>query len=93
MTWAELCRQATRSRRELEVMDAGLKALAESSNTWLHAQVTSEIPTLETLCAALDAYGVPLSYDVEARVVMPYRFADSPDEIGLQPAMSARMVP
>jgi hypothetical protein len=93
MTWVELCRQATGSRRELEVMDAGLEALAASPNTWLHAAIASGVPTLETLCAALDSHEVPLSYDVEARLVMPYRFADWPDETGLQVAMGTRVAP
>jgi hypothetical protein len=80
MTWTELCRLATPSRCESLVLDACIDALARSHNPWLHACVAAQVPTLEALCAALDAHRVPLAYEVEARILMPFRFVDWPEE-------------
>ena len=80
MNWTELCGLATQSRSEPLVLDSCIDALARSHNPWLHACVAAQVPTLEALCAALDAHRVPLDYEVEARILMPFRFVDWPEE-------------
>ena len=51
-------------------MDACVSVLAESRDASLHGWVTAELPTALALCAALDAYSVPVSAEVEAQVAM-----------------------
>ena len=92
MTWIELCRFATHTHCELLVLDSGLKACAASRNPWLHACMAAEVPTLEALCTALDAHGVPPSQDVEAQIVMPLRFAQRPEETAAQLPEGARVI-
>jgi hypothetical protein len=68
--WTELYQRAAEARCDLFVMDASVGALADSRSASLHAWVTAELPTTSDLCAALDAFGVPVSDQVEAQVAM-----------------------
>lgn len=76
MTWSDLYRLASDARCDLLLLDRCLMALSQSQDPALHAQMTAEIPSAETLCMALDRHGVPAPYDVEAQVVMRYRFVE-----------------
>ena len=70
MNWTELYQLAVDARCDLYAMDACVSALAESPDVSLHAWVTAELPNARVLCAALDAYCVPVSAEVEAQVAM-----------------------
>jgi len=72
--WTELYRLAAEAHCDLLAIDASLSALAESRNVSLHAWVNAELPTPSALCAALDGYGVPVSDEVEAQVVLRLGF-------------------
>jgi len=50
------------------VLDHALTALAASRNDALQALITAETPTLQGLCAALDAYRVPMPDGVVGHV-------------------------
>lgn len=50
------------------VLDHALRALGTCRNAGLHAAVTAEIPTLQSLCAALDVYAVPVPNGVVGHV-------------------------
>jgi hypothetical protein len=92
MTWTELCRHAAHTRSELLLLDSGLEALGRSSDAWLHASMAATVPTLENLCALLDAHGVPVASGLEAQVLMPFRFAPRRDANDAQIAMGVRAV-
>ena len=69
MNWTELCGLASeRPMRCQLVLDHALTALARSRDAALQATITAETPTLEGLCAALDAYAVVVPSDAIAHV-------------------------
>jgi hypothetical protein len=69
MNWTELCGLASeRPMRCQLVLDHALTALAESRDASLQATITAETPTLEGLCAALDAHAVAVPSGVVAHV-------------------------
>jgi hypothetical protein len=74
MTWTEVLRLAA-EERELLVLDMCARALSESRDTMLHAEVTAAVPTVVELCAALDAHGVPVPHEVESDPVVQFRLA------------------
>jgi hypothetical protein len=75
-TWANLYRLASDARCELLLLDGCLAALEQSDASVLHASVTAKIPNASTLCAALDACGIPPTHEVEAQIAMWHRFMD-----------------
>lgn len=69
MNWIELCALASeRPMRCQLVLDHALTALAASRDAALQATITAETPTLEGLCATLDAYAVGVPNSVVAHV-------------------------
>ena len=69
MNWIELCALASeRPMRCQLVLDHALTALAASRDASLQATITAETPTLEGLCAALDAHAVVVPSGVVAHV-------------------------
>ena len=69
MNWIELCALASeRPMRCQLVLDHALTALTESRDAALQGMITAETPTLQGLCAALDAYAVAVPNGVVAHV-------------------------
>jgi hypothetical protein len=75
MKWSELWQVSTRSRGEQLVLDACLDALERTRSLALHASVAAELPTVQRLCYALDAHGIPVPREAEVRVATLYQLA------------------
>ena len=75
LRWVDLHPLAHDGDGEQFLLDSSLDALRRSPDPRLHAAVSAEVPSLLGLCQTLDQYGVKVPYDVEWRLVMPYRLA------------------
>jgi hypothetical protein len=75
LRWVDLHPLARDGDGEQFLLDSSLSALSRSRNPSLHAAISAEVPTVFSLCQALDAHGVDVPYDVEWRLMMAYRLA------------------
>ena len=75
MQWTELYELAGAGSQRWLLLDLCARALSDSTDVVLHAEMTAEVPTLAKLCAALDAHNVPVPPAVETQVVASYRLA------------------
>jgi len=76
MSWRNIYQVAVDANCELLLLDSCLAALSHSTDAVLHARLTAEIPDAQELCTALDEHGIPITDEVEARIVMRHRFVE-----------------
>ena len=82
MKWAELWHTATRCELEDELLDECMNAFSHTQDLSLRTVVAVDTPSVQRLCAALDAHAVEVPAETELRLLTLYRLAQGAQPLG-----------